>query len=200
MFISVIFLPRKKCSFDACWSSFSVGILWPFSLFPGAEDTIAVWPNCWPTKPVGVRGVTVSSRILLSWNIDTFFMRQQCIMVIISQMCSIVKILLQCVSFPPPPPPVVPFPTLSSASPVRSSIAPAKKHYIIQFFMFRMHVLHTQTHWEKLNMRPDHPATMHRGSHSLQRHSTSVPVGGAPAPAANFPGVYAPHWGPRPSD
>lgn len=57
-----------------------------------------------------------------------------------------------------------------------------------------------QTHWEQLNMRPDHPTTMHGGSHSLQRHSTSVPVGGAPAPAANFPGVYAPHWGPRPSD
>lgn len=46
-------------------------------------------------------------------------------MLILSQICSFVNILLQCVSSPLPPPPVVLFPTLSSASPVRSGIAPA---------------------------------------------------------------------------
>lgn len=51
MFISVFFLPKKKCSFDACWSSVPVAILWPFSfrgafsvcvsLVPEGEETIA---------------------------------------------------------------------------------------------------------------------------------------------------------------
>lgn len=127
----------------------------------------------------------------LLWN-------SSCMMATFSQNCSCVNILLRCVFSPPPPPLVVLFPTLSSAFPVRSGIAPAEKHYLINSFTFRMqHVTHNR---EQLNMHPEHLATMHRGSHSLQHHSTSVPVGGAPAPAANFPGVYAPHWGPRPSD
>lgn len=96
MFPSVLTVPRKKCSFDACWSSFPVAVLWPLtcrgtlpvsvSLFPGAEDATAVWPSCWQAKPVGVRCVTVSSRILLSWKIDIFFLELQCMMVVFSDL------------------------------------------------------------------------------------------------------------------
>lgn len=55
----------------------------------------------------------------------TFVMGQQCMMVILPQICSCVNILLQYVFSPPPQPLVVLFPTLSSAFPVRSGIAPA---------------------------------------------------------------------------
>lgn len=69
--------PWKKCSLEACWSSFPVEIVWPFccwgtfltsvSLFSGADKVVPVCPDCWLNKPEGLRGVTVSSRILLSW-------------------------------------------------------------------------------------------------------------------------------------
>lgn len=209
MFLSVLTVPRKKCSFDACWSSFPVALLWPLtcrgafpvpvSLFPGAEDATVVWPSCWQVTPVGVRCVTVSSRILLSWKNDIFFMELQCMMVVFSD-------LLMCKS--------------TSSMCFLSSSSTSSWAFSHSFFSFscsfwycscRGNVIwltsshpertcYTQTHWEQLHVHPEHLASMHCGSHSRQHHSTSVPVGGAPAPAANFPGVYAPHWGPRPSD
>lgn len=60
-------------------------------------------------------------------------------MVILSQIFSFANILLRCVFSPPPPPRVVLFPTLSSAFPVHSGIAPTSKHYIIKVLTFRMH-------------------------------------------------------------
>lgn len=81
--------PWKKCSFEACCSSFSAGILWlsfcrsafplPASSFPGGEGVATVWPGSWFNKPAGVKGVTVSSRILLSWMIhSTTWDTQKC--------------------------------------------------------------------------------------------------------------------------
>lgn len=69
--------PWKKCSFDACWSSFPVEIFWPLccrgTFFPFVlsfsvpGEVVAVCPDTWFNRPVGLRGVTVSSRIRLSW-------------------------------------------------------------------------------------------------------------------------------------
>lgn len=86
--IPVSLSPWKKCSLDACWSSFPVEILWllnwtgilfPFFSFSGEDEVGPDWSACGFNKPVGLRGVTVSSRIFLSCTHNKDTCKTECV-------------------------------------------------------------------------------------------------------------------------
>jgi len=101
-----------------------------------ADKVVAVCPGGWCNKPVGLRGVTVSSRIRLSWkkqgcnNQTKENIRQTNQETIFSFFSDCLEVFVppRCVFSPPPAPLAVLSPIPSSASLVLSGILPNEKH------------------------------------------------------------------------